>query len=274
MKKLSFALILALFAVLAQSCQKDSMEEADPFAGREAPALPAAESFVMPFSGFDEEKAAPKSLRNWGHAVVNVVVWNTVITTYMAIPTLSFYAAFGQEPEYQGQGVWLWAYEFPDEDGRTYRAQLYGELLVNDEVKWDMYIEQADGFGRVHWYTGITANDDSYAHWTLNYLPENPTPFLQIDFQRDNGAGVESIRYTNIIPGDPGNGGYIEYREGPGANEEFDRAYDIFRADAGNLTEINWDSVNKDGRVRDPEKYEDTDWHCWGEDLRDRVCQA
>jgi hypothetical protein len=271
MKKLSILFFLTVAVFFMQSCQKEELID-DPYANQPAPELPSEKAFIMPMTGLDDDQAAPKSYGNWGHSVANIVVWNTVLTIHMAIPTLSFYAAIGQEPEYQGQGVWLWSYEFTDdEDGATYRAELYGELLVSNEVKWDMYIAQVDGFARIHWYTGITANDDSYARWTLNYLPENPTPFLQIDFQRGEN-GVEAIRYTNIIPADAENGSYIEYREGTGVADEFDRAYDVFKAEINNLLEINWDETNHNGRVKDPEKYGDTDWHCWGVDLKDTEC--
>lgn len=277
MKKISLFFVLALSLMLAQSCQKDSIDNTvvDPYADQPAPDLPSEEMFFMPFAGFEDEdpEASPKRFSHWGHAVANVVVWNTVLTVNLAIPTLSFYAAFGEEPEYQGQGVWLWSYEFvDDEDGAAYRAELYGELLVNDEVKWDMYIEQVNGWGRIHWYAGVTANDDSYARWMLKYEPENPTTFLQIDFQRDLATGYESIRYTNVIPDDADNGSYIEYREGAGAAEGFDRAYDVYRADIDNMLEINWDEANKNGRVKDPEKFGDAEWRCWGSDLRDEAC--
>jgi hypothetical protein len=255
-----------------QSCQKEELID-DPFAGQAAPELPSEDVFFMPMSGLDDHRAAPKAYNNWGHSVGNIVVWNTVLTIHMAIPTLAFYAAIGQQPVYQGQGIWLWAYEFTDDnDGTTYRAELYGELLVSNEVKWDMYIALIDGSARVHWYTGITANDESYASWTLNHIPENPTPFIQIDFQRDNENGAESIRYTNIIPGIPENGSYIEYHEGTDANSEFDRIYDVYKAEIDNLLEINWNETNHNGRVKDPERFQDSEWHCWGVDLRDTEC--
>lgn len=273
MKKLSFLLVFAFAIAGLNSCQKNSMEDpADPYAGREAPQLPAAETFVMSFDGFDDPKAAPKSITNWGHSVANIVVWNTVLTVNLAIPTLAFHAAVGQEPEYQGMGVWLWAYEVRGDDGETYRAELYGELLVDDEVQWDMFITQVGGWGRLHWYTGITATDGSYATWTLNHNPENITPVLRIDYVEDNGNGTGAIRYTNIIPGHPDNGDYIEYREGNIAGGQFDRAYDVYRIGVNNLLEVNWDSVNKNGRVKDAVKFGDEDWHCWGTDLRDVEC--
>ena len=276
MKRLNVIFALALSIFLIQSCTKDDVNEVvnDPYANQAAPELPAPESFVMPFeafSGFTDEDANARTLNNWGHSAANVLVWNTLLTVTLAVPTLSFYESFNHDAEYQGQGVWLWAYEVND-NGTIYQAKLYGELLVTSEVKWDMYISKVGGFQNVNWYSGVTANDGSYANWNLNHQPNNPAPFINIDFQRDNGNGAKSIRYTNVIPGDNGNGGYIEYREGQGAAPGFDRGYDVFNAEIDNLLEINWDSVNKSGRVKDFNKYGDDEWHCWGTDLHDIDC--
>lgn len=276
MKKLSFALVFALSTLFVQSCQKDSLNDPviDPYAGREAPKLPSEESFVMPFtafSGYNSTEMDSRSPHNWAYSAANVFVWNTILTFQLAIPVLSFYESFNHEPVYQGSGVWLWAYEIT-EDGETYRAELYGELLVNDEVKWDMFVSQVGGFSQLHWYTGITAIDESYAHWTLNFDEDNPGPIMSIDYQRDNGNGVEIIRYTNIIPNVPENGGYIEYREGNGAGGDFDRAYDIYKAEIDNMTEINWDNVHNNGRVKDADQYQDEEWHCWDTNLQDTDC--
>lgn len=280
MKKLSFVFALALSVFAVQSCQKDEMP--DPHAGKEAPALPAPETFVMPIQPFTElddpgvvggpQEIEGRTINNWGYSAANVLVWNTVLTVHLAIPTLAFFEAFNHEAEYQGDGVWLWAYEVTDNNGTTYEAKLFGELLVSDEVQWDMYISQSGGFSQVHWYSGVTANDRSYARWALNFDPNNPRPFIDIDYRRDNGNGAAAIRYTNRIPGVPENGGYIEYREGAGAADGFDRAYEVYKAEIDNLLEINWDSVNHNGRVKDAEKFQDQEWHCWGTDLRDTDC--
>ncbi len=276
MKRLNviFALVLSVF--LIQSCQKDDINEPinDPYANQPAPELPAPESFIMPFdafSGFTDEDANSRTINNWGHAAANVLVWNTLLTINLAIPTLSFYESFNHQAVYQGQGVWLWAYEVND-GGTIYEAKLYGELLVSSEVKWDMYISKVGGFQDVHWYTGITANNGAYSNWTLNFNGDNPTPFITINYVRENANGAESIRYTNVIPGNNGNGGYIEYREGDGAADGFDRAYDVFNIEIDNLLEANWDSINKSGRVKDANHFGDEDWHCWGTDLHDIDC--
>lgn len=276
MKKLAFLTVLLLAVLFTPSCQKD--EAIDPYEGQAAPALPTEESFLISLVPFTELDGAThteiddRTITNWSHSAGNVLVWNALLSLHLTIPVLSFYESFNHQPVYQGQGVWLWAYEFTDDQGAVYQAKLFGELLVNNEVKWDMYISKSGGFSNVHWYTGITAMDNGYASWTLNFDPNDPKPFITIDYQRDNGNGVEVIRYTNVIPGSPDNGGYIEYRKGNVVPGEFDRGYDVFKASENNLLEINWNSTQHNGRVKDPGFYGDDNWHCWDTQLQDVNC--
>ncbi len=272
MKKLSFALVLFLSVFLMQSCQKDDLTTTVDPQGQKAPELPKVESFVMPFTAFEEfREDDSRTTNNWLYAASNVVIWNLVLTQQLIIPVASFYESFNHSAEYQGGGVWLWAYEV-DDNGTTYHAELYGELLVGNEVKWDMYISEEGGFPQMHWYSGITANDGSYATWTLNHEPNNPTPFIEINYQENDGNGFETIRYTNIIPGIPENGGYIEYKESASQGTEFNRIYDIYKSEIDNLLEINWNNPSNEGRVKDAEYFQDNEWHCWGSNLQNIDC--
>ncbi len=279
MKNLSIAFILLLSLSFFQSCQKDDTVTTNEV----APDLPPVESFVMPFAGFEDADTtgyAPggddgatvrtTTFHNWFYSATHVVVWNTILTVNMAIPVAAFYESFNHDAQYEGNGVWLWAYNVTGADGSVYEAKLYGELLTGAQVQWDMYISKVGGFSDVHWYSGITGDDS--AQWTLNHLPNNPEAFLSIDYDKDNGNGAESIRYTNIIPGNPGNGGYIEFRKSTNTSAEFNRAYDILNAETNNLLEINWNDPGKDGRVKDESHFGDTDWHCWDSNLQDIDC--
>ncbi len=274
MKKLSLALVLSLSIILLQSCQKDDLTTppVDQQA-QKAPELPKAESFVMPFTAFEgyAEEDNSRAISNWVYSASNVVIWNLVLTQQLIIPVASFYESFNHSAAYQGGGVWLWAYEIPDNNG-TYYAELYGELLASNEVKWDMYISQEGGFSQMHWYTGITANDGSYANWSLSYNPYDPTPKININYQKNDGNGVESIRYTNIIPGAAENGGYIEYRKENNSGADFNRMYDIYNSEIDNLIEIKWNNPGNDGRVKDAEHFQDNEWHCWDNYLQDIDC--
>ena len=274
MKKLSFVLAIIFSIFLLQSCTQDQLVDQNAEA---APKLPSEEMFVMPFGDFSEDERRngmdERTVQNWSYSVGNILIWNSLLSMHLHIPILSFTEALKHDPEYQGSGVWLWSYEVTEDNGDTYEAKLYGELLVTEEVKWDMYVSKVGGFQDLNWYSGITANDESYAHWTINFDTENPKPFVTIDFERNNNAGAASIRCTNIVTNTPGNGGYIEFREGDGtATDGFDRAYDVYKVETDNLLEINWDSNDNNGRVKDVQRYNDTQWHCWASNGQDTDC--
>lgn len=270
MKKLNFLLVIAISVFLLQSCMKD---QGDALYSKKAPELPSIESFAMPFNDFSEPRKDGingRTIDNWLYSATNVLVWNTILTVHLNIPVLAFQHSFKHKAVYQGSGIWMWSYEVTDNLNKTYVAKLYAELLPDDEIKWDMYISQIGGFDNMHWYSGITAINKSYAHWTLNFDPADPKPCLKIDFNKNTSSA--SIRYTNIIPNVPQNGAYIEYREGAINAGDFNRAYDVFAAELNNLMQINWNSIYKNGRVKDFKKFADNEWHCWGTDFQDTVC--
>ena len=281
MKKISYLFVLLLGVTLIQSCVKDPVMNDDPGI---APELPLMETFVMPFQGFESADTANinrnvdkarnfASHYNWFFSVSNIVIWNTYMSLHMAIPVLSFAEAFNHDPTYQGNGIWLWAYSVED-NGETYHAELSAKFLGEQEIQWDMHISQVGGFSKVHWYTGILSANGSIgkATWTLNYLPENPTPYLQIDYEGDETTGEGTLRYTNIIPGHVDNGDYIQFQAFPNTRPEYNRAYDVYRNAEDNLLEIEWNEEKHNGRVRNEKEFNDSDWHCWDENLVDVDC--
>lgn len=270
MRKLSFLLAVAFSILMIQSCVKDP---GGVYNSKKAPQLPAAESFTMLFDDFSQPRKDGlngRSVDNFLHAATNVLVWNTVVTVHLYVPVAAFKEAFRHQAAYQGNGIWMWTYDVTDDQNKTFIVKLYGELLVNDEVKWDMYVSQIGGFTNMHWFTGITGKNNNYAQWTLNFDPANPKPGIRIDYSKS--TSLKTIRYTNVVPNTAQTGGYIEYREGMVSGTEFDRAYDVFAADLNNLLQINWNSVYKNGRVKDANKFNDNEWHCWDRSLQDDDC--
>lgn len=279
MRNFSVAFIAVILITLFQACTKDPIITED--AGT-APTLPPMETFLMPFSGFENLDTTDKApgaansrtvnnYANWFYAASNVVIWNAVVTINMVIPVASYAEAFNHKAEFQGNGIWLWAYDFVA-DGSTYQAELTGQFISPTEVQWDMYIAQVGGFSKVHWYTGVTATDRTHGEWTLNYQPNNPKPYIGIEYSRDFGDGTASIRYTNIIPDHNDNGNYIEFSENYNTTSGMNRTYDVYDADEDRKLMIEWSKEQKYGRVKDPFHFGDADWHCWDEEFRNIDC--
>lgn len=280
MKKFFFLASLLLSISIFQSCEKDANNNPKE---EVAPTLPPQETFIMPFAGYEDidttgltspvaidERSGPTGFRNWFHAGSNVLVWNVILGVNMAIPVASFAEAFNHDPAYIGDGVFLWTYNF-NLGGQTFIANLTGEFVNNDlDVEWIMNISMVGGFSNVEWYRGIVSRDNKTATWTLNHRPENPTPFIRIDYQKNDVTGEFSIQYTNIIPGNVSFGNYIAYRIQVG--EAFNRAYDVFHGSDDNFLEIEWNVPSGEGRVKHPKEYNDNDWHCWDTEKKDTDC--
>ena len=248
--------------------------------GPEQLEIPPVSTFVMDFGDFMEsttlaqthagtpEVGLGSAKQNWSYAALNVLVWNTVLTVGLAVPAASFIAAFGHEPVFRTDGTWIWLYNFYAND-LIHLAELHGRV-DGDEVLWTMYISREGDFTDFIWYTGVSDLDGTEGTWTLNKDPGDPTPMLDITWHRDPQAGTADITYTNIIPDDPENGGYISY--GITNETPLDAFYDIYKKSADNHTHIEWSRTTKEGRVKDPNHFGDSDWHCWDGELEDDDC--
>lgn len=107
--------------------------------------------------------------------------------------------------------------------------------------------------------------------WTLNRSPEDPEPFIGIEWERSPESDTGTIRYTNIVPGGPENGGYIFL--GTTTDTPYDAFYDIYNKGKDNHTDIQWNRTTQAGQIRDPLHFEDEAWHCWDEELADVDCE-
>jgi hypothetical protein len=206
--------------------------------------------------------------KNWGWAATNVLVWNAFLTVGLATPVASFAEAFRHEPQQQDDGRWLWTYGFKV-FGITHTAELYGSI-DNDGTIWEMYISKEGVYDDFLWYTGTADLFATQGRWTLNKEPNAPVPLLQIDWTRDEQNSTGVITYTNILPGGPENGSYISF--GVTTNTTYDAYYEIYTQSTDHLINIEWNRTSKEGRVKDPKHFQDSDWHCWNTKLEDVVC--
>ena len=277
MKNLFFFLALFISAATFQSCEPDN-EIITP-SEEVAPELPPKGVFIMPFTGFESVDTPGvvsneidfrdnPTYRNWFHAASNVVIWNVVLGVTLALPVGAYLESFNHEPTFIGNGTWQWTYDV-QAGSDTYTATLTARFINGEEVEWIMKASKAGGFTDLTWYTGIVSVDLTRADWTVYHQPENPEPYMSIDYDLIPGTEDFVIRYTNILPDGPGNGDYIEYATD--ANGAFNRAYDVFVQD--NLLEIEWNDPTREGRVKNPAFFNDTDYHCWGTDLQDTECE-
>jgi hypothetical protein len=274
-KNIRILLAIGLVLLLVISCSKSSSGPKE-----EPPAIPPASSFIMDFSDFTgpdtsgnmPENGVPNEFiltyQNWGWAYTNVVVWNTVLTVTLAVPVAAFLESFKHEPSQQSNGKWLWSYSFTALNS-SYTAKLYGSVS-NDGTEWEMYIAKEGVYEDFLWYEGGADLPRTHGTWTVYANPDNATPFLSIEWNRDVNAGTADITYTNITPSVQNNGDYISY--GLVGDATYDAFYQIYQKGENHLVKIEWNRQIMYGRIKDLMHFEDEEWHCWDEHLEDIDC--
>ena len=273
MKTSKFALILVLALAFLSSC----VEQINPLP-EVAPELPTAEMYTIPTEVLSDTSSATTqgttagaTYKNFIHAGVHVLFWNTAIVANTAIPTAAFARALNENPTFIGNATFEWAYQYQGPFA-LYDVVLTGQYINNaQDVEWVMTLSKVGGFSNFEWYRGVVARDRSEANWTINHKPFNPEPYLSVEYNADASSADRSIRYTNINPSNNDIGGYIEYRIEP--NNTFNRSYDI----SGGATnpafiEIQWDEPSMEGRVKNSNFFNDNNWHCWDTNQADTDC--
>ena len=264
-------IILLLITFLVITCKDNNVS--DPLDGQ--PEIPPITSFQMDFSSFPASKALakisnPQTNENWGWAIINGVAWQTLVSVGMAIPVAAFVESFNHDPERQEDGKWLWTYEFTPQGGFKHTASLFADVS-NEGVQWEMYITKSAHFENFLWYSGESDIFATEGSWTINHEPNNPTPWIGIEWSRNLEDSTGNIKYTNIISGGSENGGYIFF--GTTKDPIYDTFYEIFNKGENNITSIKWNRTSHIGRVKDTKHFGNSDWHCWDESLQDVICQ-
>jgi hypothetical protein len=227
-------------------------------------------SFISESNGsYSPDQYAMGTRQNWGFAVINVGFWSVVVIVGLAIPVAAFVESFDHTPEQQPDYTWVWSYDVTVKD-ITYTAELHGKY-IDTGARWDMYITKQGEYTDFLWYYGESDLPATEGFWILKNNPSDPTDLIRIDWKRDLAEGTHDIKYTNIVPGGPENGGYIFH--GITAEEPYDRFYEIFNKGKDNYTYIEWNNTTKEGRVKDTRHFNDSEWHCWDSDYIDVECK-
>lgn len=273
--KRSWILVAAAFLILILSkCQKNSSgPDTDP------PVLPPQAALLIDFSNFSAGGTMPSipntfagetqllSKNNWGWAATNVLVWSAIVKITLAVPVAAFSASFQNDPEFTDDGRWLWTNTFNILTVQ-YTSKLYAEVRLN-KVEWEMYISKSNAYTDFLWYKGETDFEAREGEWLFYNNPENPTPLIEVTWHRTN-TEVTDIKYLNVVPAAAENGSYIFYYLTDDVT--YDAAFDLFSQVNNNHTLVEWNRVNKSGRVQDAIHFGDEQWHCWNESRDDIQC--
>lgn len=242
------------------------------------PEIPPSSTLVIDFNEFSESGGGsarvvqPFPGPNYLFAAGNLLAWNVVITVTLVIPVAAFLESFKHEPVELADGTWEWAYSF-SVNGVVHSAALQADPSPAG-VDWTMLISKEGEYTDFVWFTGQSNWERTEGTWTLNYPPNHdpngPVPFIHIDWQRAADDTTGDIRYTNVTPNAPENGGYIHY--GITGEEPYNAFYTIASAGDDHTVEIEFNTVTIAGRVRDEIHFNDAEWHCWDAALQNSSC--
>jgi hypothetical protein len=293
---LNCLVIIAILAVMVIGCDKQP-GDGKPDETVKPPEIPPISTFVMDFGSFTStnpsvyspdtaaegirlvaftpqdgaisvDKYASESRKNWGYAALNVGLWSVVIIVGLAVPVAAFVESFKHEPVQRPDYTWVWTYDVTVK-GDLYTAELHGRYIDNG-VRWEMYVSKEDGFDDFLWYYGESDLPATEGYWILKNRPSEPSDLLRIDWHRDLAKGTHDIKYTNIVPDGPENGGFIMH--GVAAGQQYDRLYEIFNKGKDNHTYIEWNYATDEGRIKDSRHFDDNEWHCWDAEHVDIEC--
>jgi hypothetical protein len=264
MKKiLTLVLILFLSSAMFNSCKKDKGEP---------PELPPQECMTIDFSNFTTTKKSPDTKgtedSNWEFAATVATIWNTIITTNLAVPVAVFRLAIDQDPEYLSENNWQWSYSV-NTGGSTYKARLTGQISTN-EVIWTMYISKEGDFPEFTWFEGTSKLDGTSGEWTLNESYQNQQPIVTIVWTQTS-ASEKSVKYTYVKSGSFQNS-YIEY--GLTSSSSYDAYYTIHYYNDVKFSDVDveWNTSTHEGRVSSVDYLGDSDWYCWDSNKINITC--
>ena len=228
-----------------------------------APTIPPVETFAISFEEFSGmgglTTLAGGNQSNWDYAAFAVVYWGAILITKLAVPVAAFRVSFQHTPVQQDDGSWLWSYSV-NIGNATYTAELLAQFIT-EGVHWAMNISKAGEYEDFLWYYGECDLPATQGFWILKDSPAVPTDLLRIDWSRNISAGTYAVKFTNIVPGAPENGGYIDTQYTKGV--PYDHIWDLYNKVGDNHTYIEWSSTTGEGHVKDLNHFGDSDWHCW-----------
>lgn len=240
----------------------------------EAPTIPPVETFVIPVEDFENNGTGglvsfgTGNQSNWNCAALAVGIWSTIIRVGLAVPVAAFRASFHNISLQQPDGSWVWSYSV-NIGGSIYTAKLYGQFIT-EGVRWEMRISKEGEYEDFLWYYGENNLPATEGFWILKQSPAVPTDLVRINWSRNISAGTHAVRYANIVPDGPRNGGYIDTQYTK--DIPYDHIWDMYNKGEDNHTYIEWSSTTGEGRVKNSNYFSDDDWHCWDSDRMNVTC--
>lgn len=263
MKKL-LSILLSL-TVLFVSCDSTDENSQDP-----KPVMPPEYSMAPDFDDFQTDGSQRnQTIENWFYSAVNVGVYSAILKGSLAIPVTAFKTTISQEPFYDTDaGVWTWESSF-SVNSNDFSIRLTADV-ENDNANWKGFISSSSlNVEDFVWFEGQSNVNGNSGSWTLYESPQNPSAWISVEWSRNEDRTVANADFTIEKAGDL-QGSYINYNRND--NNDLNRSVEISNTQSNDLIEIYWNSELKFGRVKSPNHFGDSEFHCWDENLQDVDC--
>lgn len=263
---LSIATLLFASVLLFSACKKDEVKDPG-----KAPQLPPLSSMLMDFSAINHDDTSTNrnwvDYLNWSHSFHTILGWKLASSYSITVPWTIFSDAINHEAIYSTDGHhWIWNYTV-NEFYSVYDANLTGEVQ-NDSVYWEMKISQKDGYQNFLWFYGKSAINNSGGYWILMDSHLNAFETLRIDWL-EGSEPKGYIKYTSLNSLYIKKDNFLFFEKTSGLNN---RHYIFYSHLSDNFTDIEINLEGRDGRVKDPDNFNDDNWHCWDSDKADTEC--
>ena len=260
-------LIFVSFSVII-SCNGDDDDE-----DRPAPLFPDDSTFIIDFSVFTTADTIYlreiESFNNFGRALTNIAFWDSIISFNLEVPAAAFHGVSKEHGIYDPTiDYWVWAYPFAVQSD-FFRAKLHA-WLVEDGVQWGMYVTSKGDYYDFFWFTGVSETNLHEGMWLVYLDPENWEPYIDINWGRNDQTNQYEIEYKYVLYQHPEENSFIQvsYKN----EENYDCSATVFWRSQNRFVYVDWDTESKTGRIKEPDYFGDSDWHCWNSYLLDVDC--
>ncbi|MEQ6165632.1 hypothetical protein AAOE16_00440 [Ekhidna sp. MALMAid0563] len=264
MKKIIAIVLIPM--TLLWSCSDDDGSPQDP-----QPNMPPESSMAPNFDNFEEEGGRVAQVNNWAYAATSVGIYSAILYSNLAVPVTAFKIGLSQDATYESStNLWVWEYDINVPNKGSYSVRLTADVDGSD-VDWTGYISLAGSFEDFVWFEGESNLSADAGSWTLYESPENPSPWLSVEWSDDETTGIASSEFTIEKQGDYYQSS-ISY--GANANATYNRSVVIIDTNASNTINVDWNVPSGEGRVKSEAYFENTAYHCWDNTLNDTDCPS
>lgn len=255
----------------ARAAAGDLDRAAGAMSGREfadMPSFSAGALADLPALGTDDlsrtDADAPSHL-NWLNAAIRVLYLNVVLTDALTPPATVLAIALHQHPTYEGQGTFLWSFDYTDAStGAEASVRLYGTIdTISEIVSWQMIVSSTEeGLVDFLWFEGETSlvTDSGY----LVFHEQDDREVARMEWSVDGDH--RTLRFDNIDDQSDDVGDFVRYLV-DGDDIEV-RVHD----DSTDMDiVIEWNETTHAGSIVAPD-YNDGVRGCWDEQLLDVDC--